>query len=66
MAATTATAGAFNLLANVGTGVFGMFTRLGGAIRGVMGLLGGLPGLLVMVIANYKELGTWIGRPQPR
>ena len=54
-AATAATAaGGFKAVATA-------LVSLGTAARGAMAMLGGLPGLLLMVVLNAKELGTAIG-----
>lgn len=34
---------------------------LGGAVRGLVGIVGGLPGIAALVALNYKEIGTAIG-----
>lgn len=39
----------------------GAAAAAGGAIRGLLGVIGGLPGALALVLLNARELGTWLG-----
>lgn len=60
-AAQAASAAAATAAIGVFAGVAKAVGALGGAVKGLFALMGGLPGLLVAVALNAKELGTWIG-----
>ena len=60
-AALTANAAAAAGAAAANSRLAGAFGTMAAGARGALGLIGGLPGALALVLLNAKELGTWIG-----
>lgn len=60
--ATTAEVGLMGkTISTIGTVAGGAFGLAGMAVKGFASLLGGIPGIALMILVNVKEIGTWMG-----